>query len=254
MRDHPMQHDKNSTKLLEKTFSIGLIVLVAVLFGLPARAQVNIVTQTISSNVTLVWEAQSYVPPFYKGRALAVDGGDVNILAFPPASLGNSADLTYIWKIDGRVDNPSSGLGRSFFRHRPDIFGGAPLIVVDVYRDGNKAATGALRVPQVKPQVLVYPALPLAGILFGNRARSIDGEEITLEAYPLFFGVQKKSDPALTYRWSVNDVAAQNPLGNAGRLVMRSEEGGTVNVEVSVANARNILESAKQVLSLTFEE
>ncbi len=219
-----------------------------------ADAQVNVTQTTIANSVTLIWEAQSYVPPFYKGRALSVDGGDVNILAFPPVNLGNPSDLVYTWKIDGEVQDTASGAGRSFFTHHPDMFGGSPLIVVEVYRNGSKVATGALRVPQVKPQVIVYPAQPLAGILFGNRARSIDGEEVTLEAYPLFFGVQKKTDPALSYRWSVNGVSAENPLGNAGRLVMRSEEGGVVAVEVSVANTRNILESAKNALSLTFEE
>src|SRR5688572_27784159 len=137
------------------------------------RAQVNVTTETVAPNVTLLWEAQTYVPPFYKGKTLLADGGDVKIFAFPPDHLGDPSALRYMWKIDGEVRGDDSGIGRSFFIHRSGLFGGAPLIIVEVYRGDEKVGTGALRVPLVAPRIAVYPVLPLAGILFANQARTL---------------------------------------------------------------------------------
>lgn len=219
-----------------------------------ASAQVNVTTQSSASTVTLVWEADTYVPPFYKGKALYVDGADARILALPRADLGDPSSLVYVWKINGRIEDSASGAGRNYFVFRPDVFGGSPLIVAEVYKDTEKVAVGAVRVPQVEPEVVIYPELPLAGILFGNTPSNVEGDEITLEAYPLFFSARSKQDPALTYRWNINDERVANPSGNTGRLVLRSEAGGAVRVDALINNTRRVLEDARGTVSLTFEE
>lgn len=234
--------------------SLLLVAFVVTLPALGVRAQVNVTNDVVVTDTAMVWEAQAYTPPFYKGKALLPDGGDVRILAFPPIELGSPYGLSYTWKVDGTVMPEASGLGRSVFMHRSDIFGGSPLIVVEVSKNGTRASVGALRVPIIKPRVLMYPSLPLAGILFGSAVSAIEGNEITLEAYPLFFGVETKFDSALTYRWDINGRVASNPLGNTGRLTMRSESGGDVAVGLSIFNTQNILESAESSLTITFEE
>lgn len=235
-----------------------LLFLLIVLFLLApikgTHGQINVTQEIIATNVTLVWEAQTYTPPFYKGKALLTDGGDVKIYAIPPTTLGNPLELGYVWKKDGQVINDASGVGRNFFIHESSIFGGSPLIVVEVYQDNQKVAVGAVRVPLVKPRVLLYPTLPLAGILFGTGVGDVSGEEVTIEAYPLFFTATSKNDPALTYRWRVDGEYAPNPLGNVGRLTLRGETAGSVGLGLSIHNTRNILERADDTITVTFEE
>ena len=235
-------------------FYLSCILLAIGSFIPITSAQVNVTNTVVVADTVLVWEAQTYTPPFYKGKALLPDGGDVRILAFPPTDLGSPYGLSYTWRVDGTVIPEASGIGRSVFMHRSDMFGGSPLIVVDVSLDGKQASTGAIRVPLIKPRVLLYPSLPLAGILFSQHVGATEGDEVSLEAYPLFFSVKSKADPALSFRWEVDGVPAQNPLGNSGRLILRSETGGTAALKLTIHNEQNILEAADGTITLRFEE
>ncbi len=227
-----------------------------ILFGISyiTHAQVNVTNVAVSANVVLVWEAETYVPPFYKGKALLPDGADVRIMAFPPANLGDASALSYTWKVDGEVIDTASGVGRSFFIQRSDVFGGSKLIVVEVSRGGTKVGTGVARVPLVKPSVALFSSLPLTGILFGGGLDAPQGDEVTLEAYPLFFSVDTKSNPNLTYDWSINGEHVSNPLGNSGRLTLRKDAGGAAHVGLSLQNEVRVLETTSGSIDIVFEE
>lgn len=231
-------------------FLLFALCLIAPIFS--ARAQVNVTNEIIAADTTLVWEALSYTPPFYKGKALMPDGGDVKILAFPPLHLGTPYELSYTWKVAGTVIPEASGPGRSFFIHRSDMFGGSPLIVVEVSKNGQRVSAGALRVPIVKPRALLYPSLPLAGVLFG-REQHTASDEAMLEAYPLFFSVKSKADPALTYAWKIDNTPVRNPLGNSGRLILRRQNEGVTSVGLSIHNEDHILEAADATITMQFE-
>jgi hypothetical protein len=232
-------------------FFIAIIAIIA--SNNHVQAQVNVTNDVVLSNVTLVWEAQTYVPPFYKGRALFADGADVKILAFPPTDLGDPSQLNYKWKVDGTVIQEASGTGRRFFIYESGMFGGSPLIVVEVSNGTATAGTGVIRVPLTKPRVALYQSLPLAGILFGTSIDKAVDQEASIEAYPLFFSVETRSDPSLTYQWKVDDISSQNPLGNKGSLFVRNENGGRTTLQLQIFNTANLLENAKNALTVQFE-
>lgn len=223
-----------------------LLLVVGCLLSVPfARAQVNVTTRTVATNVTLVWEASSYVPPFYKGKALMPDGGDARIVAFLPAGVGQAANMTYTWRLDGIVDGARSGIGKSIYEVRSDIFGGSPLIVVEVSDANGIVGAGALRVPLAEPRVLIYAEAPLGGVLFNVENPRLDGEELVMETYPLFFTAPSRDDIDISYRWRVNGSSVENPLGDSGRLVVRSDSAvGTTTIGVSITNGSRILENA----------
>ncbi len=219
-----------------------------------ALAQVNVVTKNITPNITLVWEARSYVPPFYKGKALMPDGGDGRIVAFLPSGIAATDKTSYSWRVDGAVDGARSGVGKNTYEVRSEIFGGSPLIVVEVSDEKGPIGTGALRIPLTKPRVLVYADAPLGGVLFNVENPRLNGEELVVETYPLFFTTTRRDNPALSYRWEVNSSSVSNPLGNSGRLVLRSESAaGTTTVGVSIANSGRILENASGKTTLFLE-
>ncbi len=220
----------------------------------PVLAQVNVVTKNITPNITLVWEATSYVPPFYKGKALMPDGGDGRIVALLPRGITPTAETNYSWRIDGVVDGAHSGIGKSTYDVRSEIFGGSPLISVEVSDGDGLVGNGIVRIPLTKPLVLVYADVPLGGVLFNVENPHLDGEELVVETYPAFFTTATRVNPNMSYRWKVNDSSVANPLGNSGRLVLRSESAaGTTTVGVSITNSDRILENASGKTTLFLE-
>src|SRR5688572_11234371 len=84
---------------MKYSFSIivGIFLVVGYFVAGVVHAQVNVTTQFVAPSVTMVWGAETYVPPFYKGKALYVDGAAARILALPPAEFGDPSLLTYMW-------------------------------------------------------------------------------------------------------------------------------------------------------------
>ncbi len=243
----------NSSQLMRKSFIFLLLVVSCLLLVSSARAQVNVDVRNIATNITLVWEANSYTPPFYKGRALMPDGGDARIIAFLPPGIPETAGLTYTWRIDGTIDGDNSGPGRKIYELRSPVFGGSPLIVVEVKSGANLIGTGVLRIPVVKPQVLVYADSPLGGVLFNVEKPALSGAELALETYPLFFSTKRRDNLDISYAWQVDGFTVQNPLGNSARIILRSEAPGTTTIGASVSNRFRVLESASGKTSLFLE-
>lgn len=218
-----------------------------------ALAQVNVETRIVPTNITLVWEAESYVPPFYKGKALMPDGGDARIVALLPSGVSEGSRISYTWRVDGVVDAQASGIGRNTYNLRSDIFGGQSLVVVEVHNGTSLIGSGAVRIPLAESQVLVYADAPLGGVLFNVENPELSGEELAIETYPLFFSTARRDALGLSYRWRINGASVVNPLGDTARLAVRSEVVGTTTISVSVSNSENILESATGRTTIFFE-
>ena len=71
----------------------------------------------IPSAVNLVWEADTTVPPLYKGKALYSGGADVKVVAFQSLAVNGSnlpaSKLSFQWTLDGDPLPDQSGLGQN---------------------------------------------------------------------------------------------------------------------------------------------
>lgn len=236
-------------KLYEKA---GVFLLI-LLFGVTAHAQINVTQRTIESSVTLLWEASSYTPPFYKGKALYGTGVRVTILAYPSASLGNPDALTYTWKKNGTVDGAQSGIGKRSFVLYEEMFSDSPLIIVEV-SNGTKKEFGALRIQQESPFVLFYENRPLEGVALEQSLPNNITKEIgtfTLEAYPYFFSGTSRMSDSLTYSWSVNNKHIDAAVGPT--MALESAEEGVIPLAVSVNNPSHILQYTSNNIRVSFE-
>src|SRR3989344_3085342 len=78
-------------------------------------------TITIRPNeMILLWQAtDSFVPPFYKGKALPLADSEIKIVAMPEikssvgGALVNAKNMTYAWKKDYTNDQEASGYGKN---------------------------------------------------------------------------------------------------------------------------------------------
>ena len=206
-----------------------------------------------TASIDLVWEASSYTPPLYAGKALSTTDGDVDVVAFIPNYFGDPTQASYTWELNGYVLGSLSGTGRSSLH-----ISGSPFITdrsvrVTVSSRNGQQGFGFVRIPSVKPRVVLYEDSALGGVLFShalsNRIEATTDTDIVLTAYPYFFSTNKRGSN-LSYIWKVD---GQNAETNSASFVARSEVAGTSTVSIEARHTNRILEQASKILSVVLQ-
>lgn len=211
--------------------------------------------------VTIMWEADTYTPPFYKGKALMVPQAMVRIVAVPDTintgSPLEAGKLVYTWKKDNYVDEASSGYGKNAF----SFVGPKPLtntkIILDVSSiDDSAGSEIQVYLPQVRPFILLYEKDPLLGVLYNKPLGSeftLNKKEFSISAEPYFFSNERSDAPAIKYNWSVNGRVVQNYGRN---ITLRNDAGakGTSAVSLAMRGVIKTFQSANKELRVNFTE
>lgn len=212
------------------------------------------------AQVDLLWQANSYTPPFYKGKALLPFQGTALIAAVPrmvnesgkplPAS-----SLIYTWKEGDNVIGDSSGHGKNLFVIKSRVpIRPKPISVLVETTDGELQAESTLVISPVQPKVTLYENHPLYGIRFNkanNAGFSLIGDEMKVSAVPFYFETPRRNASAIAYRWSLN--FAELPQEKKADIVLRrsSEEGGTANIALEAEQTgSNYLQVARAETSI----
>jgi hypothetical protein len=213
-------------------------------------------------DVTLVWEAETYTPPFYEGKALYTPEAIVKIIALPNFINSNGTkispkNLIYNWKQDFKAQASASGYGKDFFIFKGNLLQKPTTIHVEVVTvDGTRAGNAVLTVEPVPTKILTYEDSPLYGTL-RNRVLStqslVKNQEVRVEAVPFSFSVLNPSSGSLTYSWAVNSRGVDTPVPK-NILTLRNEkaETGSALVSVSVTHAGNIFQTSGITFPIIF--
>ena len=252
----------------EKTFSFstGSVGSKSTLRILIETVEGSLVEKTYSfspAEVDLVWEADSYVPPFYRGKALAAPQASFRVVAIPHLSVGGTqvpaGQLIYTWERDGKVLGSLSGYGKNTIDVAGSLLGRAATVAVEVKtQSGGVAAKGRVTIPTTSPRVLLYEDQPLAGVLFNRAvgsAYTVSSDEITLAGYPFFFSVQTPADGGLAYTWRVGGREVAALMERPNTLTVR--RGGVVSsasIALDVENRRELLQFARASAGLRYGE
>ncbi len=211
-----------------------------------------VVSAQTEVSVDLIWEADSYTPALYGGKALPTTDGSVRVFALPPTSLGTAANLTYTWKVNGQVLGSLSGKGRSFLSLAGSPFISDRLVTVTV-TNGVDSAIGVVRIPYTKPQVLLYENSPLAGIQFEhavpNRLTAEPNTDIELRAEPYYFATPRAQ--SLGYTWTIDGETSKASVGPS--FIARSEATGTSTLSLAVTNPSYLLQRISKTLSIVLQ-
>lgn len=173
--------------------------------GLRADAEKNILV----SDLSLVWSADTYIPKWYKGRALPVPGAAVNITALPDFVFGGRrylpSTLIYRWSVDGGPPTRES-FGRQTFSFkmsdRSDSSHTVSVTVDDPTRQIKKQAS--VTINSYVPRLLFYQASPLGGVESRFSPASVSAslnKLVDIVSEPFFFATRSKNN--LFYRWFV---------------------------------------------------
>lgn len=246
-----------------KTGEIGTASLIKILIKTKTGKNIEKSLIVRPAGVDILWQADSYAPPFYRGKALYSYQSLITVIALPDLANSSGAkinpeNLIYKWTKDGKVLGEISGYGKNKFSFQRLILSSPTEIEVEVMSsDKNIKASGSISLEPVEPKAILYENNPLYGIIYERAAVNefkMNGNEITLSAVPYFFGLEELNGGKIKYNWNMN---GQNISGkeNGRKITFRNADGGKGSAEISVdlQNDAKELQSAMTNVLLNFD-
>ena len=247
------------------TFNVGNSGESDVMLNIVPQSQPQIIRTFVfnPSNVDLLWQAETYTPPFYKGKALLSLESSVTMVAIPNFIKGSSrtsdSDVVYKWSVDREVQGDNSGYGKNYFKYTEDILSLDKTIDVEAYPSGNQdwKGTGSVGLSTKNSFLLFYEDNPTNGVMFNySLANQVDlgaRTELKISAFPYNFSVANKNY-GLEYTWYVN---AQNPNlpTDTNAITIKKNEKEKVDeavVLIDASNPTHIMQSNRNGIDLLF--
>lgn len=214
------------------------------------------------AKVDLIWQADTFTPPFYLGKALHSNQDPITVIAEPffLDSKGiriNPDTLIYRWKRDDKVNGAASGYGKRTFKIVPSVLLKPSTVEVEVTSaDGMYSSASSVIIPDSPTEVLAYEDHPLYGIRFQNALNGkefeISNQEADIMAFPFFFSNQQNDTNELVYNWRLNN----NPINQKGNEVtFRKPDGigsGRSAVSVDIKNVTRFMQTSNTNFFATF--
>jgi hypothetical protein len=209
------------------------------------------------SVATLLWQASaSYVPPFYKGKALPGPGTTIKVVFLPEIYSGTQLlsprTMTYSWKKDYTNNPDGSGYGKNSFIYTSDYLDASNNISVSASTvDQKYKTTAAIDINTFNPKLLFYKNDLTMGTLWEQSTKDgamIIGDEI-IEATPYFISSKNIGDPFLVWSWFINDLPVsenfnfkrnllpiKTQIGISGSSIIRLEVDNLYKLYSTVSN------------------
>lgn len=197
--------------------------------------------------VTLLWEADSYTPPFYRGRALPGSKSTIRANAVPDLRRGATripeSDIIFSWLRDGARFASGRGLSSVTFVG-PSVFESDRITVVAESLDGSITGRAEALIQGSDPALELYEYHPLFGTLYH---RAFVGTVINREteqkvvAVP-YFGPTAPRAPSLMYEWTMNATEINPNTETPDILTIRRDNAfsGTITIGLSLSSLSDI--------------
>lgn len=212
------------------------------------------------ADIDILWEgADSYVPPFYKGRALPTSEGLIRVVAIPQVKDGSLqtdvSNFVFKWKRDDKVIQSGSGYGKNSLLLRQSYLNKKEVLDVSATGIGTGIITQKkFEVPIFKPKILFYEKDPLLGIRY-NRALDQSFEvasgEKTIVAEPYFFGPVDALSPELEYTWTINGQSIYTPEIKNVLTVKKGTSAGVATIGLEIKNLLRLFMNGKTQTDIT---
>ncbi|MDB5225648.1 MAG: hypothetical protein JWL87_600 [Candidatus Adlerbacteria bacterium] len=215
------------------------------------------------SLVNLVWEADTWAPPLYRGKPLYSAGSPLKVAAFPMVIINNAqvaaSSLSYQWTRNDEPLPAQSGLGRNTLSFDGDQLQAQETIAVDVYFGTSLVGRGGVVIPVSQPQVVLYERDSLRGVLYDlalPSSLSLSTKEITIAAQPYNFSRVSVIGGAVQYEWTLSGEGIAGPDSSHGILTLRQTGTGTGSAALEVSlqnnNQNQLVQAAQTVLGILF--
>lgn len=259
---------KSSSQIGEKSFSVsapgaGLETTVRVIVSLPdGQIEKRIIIKP--SVMVLLWQAiDSYVPPFYRGKAMPTLDSEIKVVALPEirnkTGAVNPKNMTYAWKLNYNNEVGGSGYGKSFFTYINDYLeNGDNIEVIASTIDGQSSLRASIDISATQPQISFYKNDIKLGILWEQAlsdGHKIQGDEIeTIIAEPYFISPKEIWSPRLLWNWSINDTKIEILGFRQDSIPLKVESGvsGVSRLKLEIENQNQLLETVSKEINIEF--
>jgi len=196
----------------------------------------------------LVSAADSFVPPFYRGRTLPARESQIKVTAVPNVKSGTKnlkqEDFVYKWTWNFKITQ--SEFNKSFLIFKQGILDNIENISVNIdsVKDGLKASN-KISVTPMTPKIVFYEKDPVRGVNYNkalNQGLKLSKNETIIVASPYFFSSRniKKSD--LSFKWFMNDNEISDITTNE-LPVQIGQPGGTTKIGVEIESKSRLYQT-----------
>gem|GEM_PF-3489276 len=210
-------------------------------------------------DVAVLWEANTYIPPFYKGKPLPSYKSTIKLVPFPTISVRGRTlspdNLLYKWSRNYRNIKEISGYGKRFSVLQTG--GGAQQERLQLtVSDPESGATTerAVTITIAEPKVLLYGGSPLQGVRYERVLGSelLVGElETTVRAEPFFFSNEELENGSSPVQFTQNGRGIPSLYRTV--VLQRPSQGGTSRIEASIENPLRVLQVARKGISIKYQ-
>lgn len=238
------------------TGPVGESIEVGVQAQIPEKGSINRSIEISPVDIDMVWESiDSFVPAFYKGKALHPGWGPVKVTVIPHIPQNNqsqdqysASDLVYNWEFNNLVYGDDSGRGKNTF-----TFDGTPRtnrVSVEIETpSGDPVASKTTIIPTVEPQITIYPITRNRGITLSESLTSseinITGEGISVQ--PFYYLAESPQADNLSYNWLINNERVENP--NKNNLMLGNDilNDGSNDINLEISDTSHLLFPSKDI-------
>lgn len=204
-----------------------------------------------TSGIDLVWEAQTYVPPGYRGRTLPSPESLVRVVAITQIK-----NPIFYWRKDGLNIRSASGAGKNVLDYRAAANGSNLIELTVALPDGSIGAAGAARIPIAAPKIVFYEVKDgRTDYRQTLKNLNIVTEQTKIIAEPFYFSLADWLNKRLAFNWSANkqkiEPATEDPRFLT--LVTSADSGaGETMLDLKIINAEHPLQTTSAKLPVKF--
>ncbi len=249
------------TQFTFRVGALGSVSRVGVFVTTPLGETIERTFEIRPAEVDLLYEAITYTPPFYAGKALPTSKSKIKMLAVPHFISENGKriseeTLIYTWQQDRRILGSLSGTGKNtILIETPRPLQETHIVVSVSSGDGIRNARSEIVISAKNPEVILYEKHPTLGVRYGSALTpeiTLTEEEITVRAEPYFFSAEDVASGNLRFAWSLNESLITPPL-RIDEISFRKNGGaGTAQLTLGIENVAKILQSAAEKLLIRF--
>lgn len=209
----------------------------------------------IPAAVDLVLESDTYVPAFYRGRALPSGNASMRAIAIPHVGSSVSpSSLTYRWELGGGVLFRGPIRGKQSADITMSRFADERLSVTVIDQNGQSVAQRTIVLNPIEPELHFYEDNPLRGL---HERAIIDsltliGDETTVYAEPYYMSTNLTPESA-QFTWSINGEDATYQNSDQHTITLRKSGGsGSALVELKALTTTKIPQYLRKAFTIVF--
>ena len=183
-----------------------------VIVMIPDGRRIDLQRTIAPMEVDLLWETDTYTPPFYRGKALPTYKSSIKVVAILN-SKNTDIKFIYTWSIDDL--NPivgAAGYNRTKFVTAGSYAGYNRSVNVSMVSfDKSKKVKNEIKIRSVAPELILYENNSLRGTLLNkalHKTEEIMENEFSIKAEPYFMTTGEMKN--VKYDWAINNVKIES--------------------------------------------